>query len=220
MFDYAHNNTEKGERESCTAQFNSPKISARLQEMRAAAFAREIPTSDDETLCFLQTLLCALRPKNILELGSATGISAAFFAETLPEAKITTIERNENFFAEAQKNFRSLNIADRIEPIFGDAGEEIIKLNEAAYDFIFLDCAKAQYVKYVERLKTLLKRGGVLVADDVLLYGYVAGERETPKKRRMLVEHLREYIAAVTKDSELSTTIINAGNGLAVSVKL
>ena len=100
----------------------------------------------------------------------------------------------------------------------GDAGEEIEKL-EGGYDFIFLDCAKVQYVKYLPRLKTLLKKGGVLAADDVLLFGYVTGEEETPKKRRMLVEHVKEYIAAATGDEELTTTVINVGNGVALSVK-
>ena len=220
MFDYAHKNTENGERESATAQFNKATLPDEINALRASAFKREIPTSDDETLCFLQTLLCAVKPENILELGTATGISAAHMLKTLPECKITTIEKNAELFKEACENFRALGLESRITAIFGDAGEEIEKLPVAAYDFIFLDSAKVQYVKYLPRLKKLLKQGGVLLADDILLYGYVTGETEVPKKRKMLVEHIREYIFAVTTDKELSTTIINAGNGLAMSVKL
>ena len=77
-----------------------------------------------------------------------------------------------------------------------------------------------QYVKYLPHLKKLLNKGGVLAADDVLLFGYVTGEEEVPKKRKMLVEHVKEYITAVTNDCELQTTILNLGNGVALSVKL
>ena len=214
--DYAHNDTSLGERKTSTAVFNRPKLSQQLQEIRRDAQSREIPVADDETLCFLATLLNAVKPKKILELGTAVGISALFMLENLPEAHVTTIEKNENFYAEAQKNFKNLVAEERIKLISGDAGEEIKKLN-GEFDFIFLDSAKVQYIKYLPDLKRLLTKGGVLYADDVLLYGWVTGE--APKKRKMLVEHIREYIEAVTSDDELTTTIIDIGDGAAVSVK-
>ena len=95
----------------------------------------------------------------------------------------------------------------------------IASLPENAYDFIFLDCAKVQYIKLLPRLKRLLKSGGVLLADDVLLYGWVNGEVPVPKKRKMLVAHIREYITAVTEDCELTTSILDVGDGIAMSVK-
>jgi predicted O-methyltransferase YrrM len=88
------------------------------------------------------------------------------------------------------------------------------------FDFIFLDCAKVQYVKYLPTLKKLLKRGGVLVADDVLLYGWVNGENPVPPKRKMLATHIREYIDLATQDKELLTSVINVGDGIALSVKV
>lgn len=217
-FTYAHKNTQDGERKTPTAQFNNPHISASLAELRQAAFAREIPVSDNETLCFLTTLLSALQPQNILELGTAVGISGAAMLEACPEAHLTTVEKNTQFFAEAKQNFSALGLENRVMTILGDAGEEIQKLG-CQYDFIFLDCAKVQYVKYLPQLKRLLKRGGILFADDVLLFGYVTGEEEVPKKRKMLVEHVKEYIADVKDDGELITTVINVGNGAALSVK-
>ncbi len=218
-FSYAHKNTSCGERQTATAQFNVPRLSAQVQELRLAAFEREIPVSDDETLCLLKTLLTAKQPQNILELGTAVGISAAVMLSVCPNAKVTTIERGENFYSEALKNFKSLGLSQSVTAIAGDAGEEIQKLNDK-FDFIFLDCAKVQYVKYLPCLKQLLTKGGILVADDILLFGYVTGEEEVPKKRKMLVEHVKEYITAVTTDNELQTTILNVGNGVALSVKL
>ena len=218
-FTYAHNDTSSPERVSATAQFNVPKLGDGLKEIRRNAFANSVPVCDDETLCFLGTLLYALKPKRILELGTAVGAFSAYAAQICTSAHITTIERDENFFAQAKANFASFGVADRVTAICGDAGE-VIKTLSDKFDFIFMDCAKVQYVKYLPDLKNLLEKGGVLAADDVLLYGYVTGEVETPKKRRMLVEHIREYINAVTSDGELDTTIINTGDGIALSVKI
>lgn len=218
-FTYAHKNTESGERVTPTAQFNLVKTDKRIEELRKSAFVREIPVSDSETLNFLTTFLQALKPENVLELGTAVGISGAVMLDICKTAQLTTVERDGNFYNEAVKNFKDLGLSERVTAILGDAAEEIAKLH-GEYDFIFLDCAKVQYIKLLPRLKTLLKRGGVLLADDVLLFGYLTGEAEVPKKRKMLVEHVKEYINAVTTDSELSTTVLNLGNGLALSVKL
>ena len=123
------------------------------------------------------------------------------------------MERDEKFYAEALENFRSLELSDRVTALCGDAGEIIAGLC-GGYDFIFLDCAKAQYVKYLPVLKKLLDKGGVL------LYGWITGETPVPQKRKMLAAHVREYVDAVVGDKELNTTIINSGDGLALSVKI
>ena len=218
-FSYAHKNTENGERTTRTAQFNKPRISEEIQKIRELAFANEIPVSNGETLNFLVTVLSAVKPKNILELGTAVGVSGAVILQTCPAAKLTTVERDKGFYESAAHNFTALGLADRVTSVLGDAGEVIGNLKEE-YDFIFLDCAKVQYIKYLPRLKELLKKGGVLVADDVLLFGYVTGEEEVPKKRKMLVEHIKEYVQAATHDNELQTTVFDIGDGVALSVKL
>lgn len=218
-FNYAHNDTSSGERKTPTAVFNTPSISEEVRLLREDAFSRRIPVADDETLNFLITFLSAVRPKNILELGTAVGVSGAVMLGVCPEARLTTIERDEIFYAEAMANFSVLKIAERVTALCGDAGEVIETLG-GEFDFIFLDCAKAQYIKYLPRLKKLLKKGGVLLADDVLLYGWITGEEEVPKKRKMLARHVKEFVDAVTNDNELTTTILNTGDGLSLSVKL
>lgn len=217
-FEYAHKDTSEGERPSSTAQFNIAKLPQEVEELRLAACSREIPVSDRETLTFITTLLSALQPKSILEIGTAVGVSAAAMLSVCKNAHITTIEKSGDFYLEAQKNFEKLNISPQISLIHGDAGE-VLKTLEGQFDFIFLDSAKVQYVKYLPDLKRLLRSGGALLADDILLFGYVTGEVPVPPKRKMLVEHVKEYISAVTTDPELTTTIINLGNGLALSVK-
>jgi predicted O-methyltransferase YrrM len=218
-FGYAHKNTRDGERQTPTAQFNSANTDEEIEALRVYAFEREIPVSDSETLNFLCTLMHALKPENILELGTAIGVSGSVMLKICKTAHLTTIEREHDFYTQAKENFSKFNLADRVTAIEGDAGEVICKLS-GQFDFIFLDCAKVQYVKYLPTLKKLLKKGGALFADDVLLFGYVTGEEEVPKKRKMLVEHIKEYISAVTDDCELQTTVVNIGNGVALSVKI
>ena len=217
-FDYAHKDTSEGERSTSTAQFNNVKLPEEIEELRLNACSREIPVSDKETLTFILTLLTGLQPQKILEVGTAVGVSTAAMLSVCKNAHITTIEKSEDFYFEAQKNFEKLNISQHITQIYGDAGDKLKEL-DGQFDFIFLDSAKVQYVKYVPNLKRLLKPGGVLLADDILLFGYVTGEVPVPPKRKMLVEHVKEYISAVTTDPELITTIINIGNGLALSTK-
>lgn len=216
-FNYAHNDTSKSGRKT-PAAFNNPRVSAAIAGLRESAFARSIPTANDETLNFLITLVRALKPEKILELGTATGISGAAMLEAYGGAHLTTVERSEEFYSEALKNFSSLNISGRVTAVLGDAGEVINNL-DGDFDFIFLDCAKVQYVKYLPRLKQLLKSGGVLLADDVLLYGWITGENPVPPKRKMLARHIEEYLNAAINDSELYTTVINSGDGMALSVK-
>lgn len=216
--DYAHFNTKDGERNTATAKFNRPQISKELQSLRESAFERSIPTADDETLQYLLTTLSALQPKRILELGTAIGISGIAMLDICPGAHLTTIEKNDKFLEEAKNNFKCFGVDMRIDAIEGDA-LECIDMLSGAYDFIFMDCAKVQYIKCLPKLKKLLKKGGVLLADDILLFGWLTGEQEVPQKRRMLFKHICEYAQAVIEDTELCTTIINIGDGLALSVK-
>lgn len=216
-FTYAHADTSSGRRTG-TDKLNKISLPAEIVKIRNNSFEREIPTADDETLSFLITLLTALKPKSILELGTAVGVSGAVMLDCLRDAKLVTVEKNENFYREAQENFDNLNLSDRAECVLSDAGE-YLKNCERRFDFIFLDSAKVQYVKYVPDLKRVLNAGGVLVADDVLLYGWLTGENPVPEKRKMLFKHIEEYVNAVTRDEELYTTVLNVGGGIALSAK-
>lgn len=216
-FTYAHRDTGEPERESRTAGLNKLCVSPTVAKLRKSAHQRQVPTASDETLNFLLTSAMIKNAQNILEVGCAEGITSLALLDTCRGAHLTAIERDNNFFTAAQVNLKTYE--DRCTLIFGDAINAIEKLESGAYDFIFLDCAKVQYIKLLPQLKRVLKAGGVLIADDVLMYGWVNGEVETPKKRKMLVEHIREYLAAVTGDSGLQTAVLDVGNGLAVSVK-
>lgn len=216
-FNYAHNDTSVPERKSRTASVNRYEFAPGLAQIRQSAFARGIPVSSDETLAFLRICAEMAKPEKILEIGTAVGVSGICLL-THTCAELVTIEKNADFAAEAINNFKAFNLSDRVKVICGDAADVLPDL-DGGFDFIFLDGPKVQYVKYLPQLKRLLKSGGVLFADDVLLYGWVNGEAEVPKKRKMLVEHIREYVRAVQEDEDFFTTVVDVGDGVALSVK-
>lgn len=217
-FSYPHNDTSRPERPSRTAGLNKLNVSEEVRKIRESAFARGIPVSSDETLQFICLQAAAAGAANILEMGAAIGASGAALLQCCPSARLTAIEKNGHFAAEAQANFDRLGLGDRVRLIEGDAADILGGL-EGGYDFVFLDAAKVQYVKWLPRIRQLLAPGGLLVADDVLLYGWVNGEEQVPKKRRMLVQHIREYLEAVLSDGGLTSYVADIGDGLCISLK-
>ncbi len=217
-YEYAHNDTSAPERESRTYALNHIEFPPEVQAIREGAFARGIPISSDETLAFLSICVKMAKPKRILEIGTAIGVSGICMLNTCTAAHLTTLEINGGFASQAEANFAAAHMQGRTTVLVGDAAELLPTL-DSGYDFIFLDGPKVQYIKYLPQLKRLLNAGGTLFSDDILMYGWVNGERPTPPKRHMLVEHIREYLTAITNDKELTTQIIDVGNGVALSVK-
>lgn len=200
-----------------TASLVQLNIDERIKEKREAALKREIPVADDETLNFLLLTLAAVKPQRILEIGTAVGLSAVAMLYACPEARLTTMELEEERYLEARENFAEFGVSDRVNAYLGDAGE-ILAMMDGEFDFVFLDGPKAQYEKYLFDLKRLMKKGAVLFADDVLLYGWVSGVEPTPQKRHSIVDKIRSYLDTVTKDKDFITSVLDIGDGVALSV--
>ncbi len=200
-----------------TASLVKLHIDEQIAARRADALARGIPVADDETLNFLLLTLRMAKPKRILEIGTAVGLSTLAMLLECPTARLTTIELEEERYQEAKKNFEEFGVTDRVTAHLGDAGE-ILSMMDGEFDFVFLDGPKAQYEKYLFDLKRLMKQGGILFADDVLLYGWVSGEEPTPQKRHSIVDKIRSYLDTVTEDTDFITSVLNVGDGVALSV--
>lgn len=192
------------------------QLDPRLFALRESAKEGRDPTCADETLEYILTLCKERAPERILEIGCAEGLTSCAML-SVTDARLTAIELDAQRAATARKNFSEFGFSERITFHEGSAGE-ILPLLEGTYDLIFLDGPKVQYLSYLPDCKRLLNAGGVLLSDDVLLFGWVRGE--PPKKRRMLVEHIREYLRVLEADGELKTQILELGEGLAVSEKI
>ncbi len=193
-------------------------IDERIRNLRVNALYRRIPVMDDQTLQYLLTTLTALQPTKILEIGTAVGLSAAAMLTACPKAHVTTIEIDEERYTEAKKNLSDLGLSNRVTCHLGDAGE-ILAMMDNKYDFVFLDGPKAQYPRYMSELKRMLNKGGVVFADDVLLFGWVSGQTKTPEKHTLFVKKMQEYLKELTEDKDFITTVVDVGDGVALSVK-
>jgi predicted O-methyltransferase YrrM len=202
-----------------TASLVQLNIDERIKKKRAEALKREIPVADDETLNFLLLMLAAVKPQRILEIGTAVGLSSVAMLYACPNARLTTMELEEERYLEAKENFSEFGVSDRVNAYMGDAGE-ILAMMDGEFDFVFLDGPKAQYEKYLFDLKRLMKKGALLFADDVLLYGWVSGAEPTPQKRHSIVDKIRSYLDTVTKDKDFTTSVLDIGDGVALSVYL
>lgn len=200
-----------------TASLVKLHIDERIAAKRAEALARGIPVADEETLNFLLVTLAMAKPVRILEIGTAVGLSSIAILQACKNARLTTIELEEERYLEAKENFKEFGVADRVTAHLGDAGE-ILAMMDGQFDFVFLDGPKAQYEKYLFDLKRLMKKGGILFADDVLLYGWVSGAEPTPQKRHSIVDKLRSYLHTVTSDGDFMTSVLDIGDGVALSV--
>lgn len=200
-----------------TASLVKLNIDKELDLRRKNALAQGIPVADDETLQFLLLTLTAVQPKRILEIGTAVGLSGVAMLQACPNARLTTMELEEDRYLQAKKNFADFHLTDRVNAYLGDAGE-ILAMMDGEFDFVFLDGPKAQYEKYLFDLKRLMKKGAILFSDDVLLFGWVSGEEETPQKRRSIVEKIKSYLEVLTADKDFITSVLNVGDGVALSV--
>lgn len=191
-------------------------ISDDLIQMRKDYREAGIPTILDESLNTLLLIAKIKNPTNILEIGTATGMSGICMLEACKNATLTTIEVCESSYYQAKVNFEKHNLTDRIYSYLGDAGEIISFLQKEHYDFIFLDGAKARYYDYLPELKRLLKQGGVLFADNVLFRGLI--ECEKPPHRDMtIVRNMRAFIDELSQDSRFTTSVLDIGDGVLIA---
>lgn len=191
-----------------------------LERIEAEALAARVPIIRKETQSFLKTLLVMHKPRKVLEIGTAVGFSALLMSAYLPEGgHITTIENYEKRIPIARENFRQAGKEGEISLIQGDALAVMKELTEA-YDFIFMDAAKGQYIHYLTEAVRLLAPGGVLVSDNVLQGGDVLESRFAVERRdRTIHSRMREYLYELKHHDQLQTSILPLGDGVALSVR-
>lgn len=198
-----------------------PAADRLLVQIETKAREDRIPIIRKETGALLKTLIAALQPEKILEVGTAVGYSSLLMANVMPrEGHITTIENYEKRIPIARENFRRAGMEERITLLEGDAGEIIQNLPKAAYRFIFMDAAKGQYLHWLPRILELLAPGGILVSDNVLQDGTILESRFAVERRdRTIHRRMREYLYQLKHRKDLETAVLPVGDGVTVSVK-
>jgi len=187
-----------------------------LEKIKQKALEEHIPIIMDDTLEIVDKILKDLKPRKILEIGTAVGYSAMCFSEYLQECgRIDTIERDEERVKQAKENIIKVGVENKINIYEGDAVEILPTLNEK-YDMIFIDAAKGKYPFFLKEALRMLNDKGIILADNVLYKGYVMSDYNK-HKQRTAVRNLREYIHDVTENPNLETEILEVGDGLAIT---
>ena len=187
-----------------------------IEKIKKKALEEHIPIIMDDTLEVIEKYALKLKPRKILEIGTAVGYSAICFSKYLSEdGTIDTIEREKIRIKEAKENIKDMNLEKKINIYEGDAVEILPMLNEK-YDMIFIDAAKGKYPFFLKESLRMLSQNGIIFADNILYKGYVMSDYNL-HKQRTAVRNLREYIAEVTGNKNLKTEILEVGDGLAIS---
>ena len=169
---------------------------------------------EPESARFICFLLKRFNVKQMLEVGTCVGYSTMFFAEVLKHQKgfITSVENNSVFVEEAKANFLKANLKDVVGLIEGDIEEILKDLPNEKFDLIFVDHKKSEYIQILDDVFRVLKKGGIIVADDTLF--------KPLEQKKHLSKSMDEYNKKVFNDSRLYSSIVPLGDGLTLSLKL
>lgn len=162
---------------------------------------------------FLSFLSKISKPKSVIEIGTYTGYSALCIAEGLdPNGVIHTIDNNEELTYIQNKYFEKSNYRSNIKQYTDDAIKILPKLN-ITFDFAFIDADKINYINYFEIIIKKMKKGGLIVSDNVLWSGKVLEENSQDEETEML----KKFNSMLKKDKRITNLIVPLRDGLSIS---
>lgn len=185
-----------------------------LKELEEFARRENIPIIPHETVAFFRLFLQTMQPKSILEIGTAIGFSALLMAEQVPDAKIMTIDRNEEMIGFAKENFARFDQRKQITLLEGDA-VDLLEHIEQRFDLIFMDSAKSKYIVFLPEVLKRLEVGGVVILDDIFQGGDVARDiMEVRRGQRTIYRGLQRLFDATLDHPGLTASLIPLGDGI------
>ena len=168
----------------------------------------------DPTQCyFLHLIIKISNTKNVLEIGTFTGLSALTISLALPDdGKLIALDKNEETNKIALDFFKKANQNHKIQTIIKPALESLKELENDKFDMVFIDADKLNYKEYYEKSLALLNKGGIIIIDNVLWHGEVADEKNNDK----FTMSIREFNKFVSEDKRVEQIIIPLGDGMTV----
>ncbi len=196
-----------------------PKSKGLLGELEDYAENHITPIIQKEVRCLLDSILTYKKPKRILEVGTAIGYSAIFFAmHTDDDGEVITLEKDPDYIERAKSNIAKSDVSHKIKIVEGDAVDTIMSV-DGELDMVFLDANKSKYRHYFDAVFPKLKDGGLLICDNILYKGMVSNDELLPRKHYTIVRALRDFLPFLVNHPQLSTSIIPIGDGVTISVK-
>ena len=196
-----------------------PPSDALLAEMESYAAEHRVPIADREVALFLEITARAINAKRALECGMAIGYSVVHLLRGMPaDGRVVTIDPSDEMIAAAQGYFTRAGIAERVQIEKGYALDVIPQLNET-FDLVFIDAVKEEYQGYLDLSLPKLRTGGVVICDNLLWGGRVAGQNES-EDYKTSTEALREFNPYFVNHPQLRAVVLPVGDGLGYGVKI
>ena len=162
---------------------------------------------------FLHLIIKTSNIKNVLEIGTFTGLSALSISLALPDdGKLIALDKNEETNKVALSFFKKANQDHKIETKIKPALESLNELKNTKFDMVFIDADKMNYKEYYERSLKLVDKGGLIIIDNVLWHGEVADEDNLDK----YTVNIREFNSYVSNDKRVEQIIVPLGDGMTV----
>jgi len=162
---------------------------------------------------FLHLIIKISNIKNVLEIGTFTGLSALSIALALPDdGKLTALDKDIETNKVALSFFKKANQDNKIQTIVKPALDSLDELKNNKFDLVFIDADKMNYKEYYERSLNLLDKGGLIIIDNVLWHGEVADEDNLAK----YTINIRDFNTYVANDKRVEQIIVPLGDGMTV----
>ena len=168
---------------------------------------------------FLELITKISKSKKVLEIGTFTGLSTLSMALGLPEdGMIIALDKNSETNAKAKEFFKKAEQDKKIKTIVNPALDTLneLKKENLIFDIIFIDADKENYKYYYNKSFDLLKRGGLMIIDNVLWHGEVADEKNNEKFTNII----RDFNTFVKNDERTEQIILPLGDGFTICNKL
>ena len=162
---------------------------------------------------FLYLIIKTSNIKNVLEIGTFTGLSALSIALALPDdGKLIALDKDKETNKIAVNFFKKANLNNKIQTIVKPALDSLDELKNSKFDMVFIDADKMNYKEYYERSLKLLDKGGLIIVDNVLWHGEVADEDNLDK----FTVNIRDFNTYVANDKRVEQIIVPLGDGMTV----
>jgi predicted O-methyltransferase YrrM len=190
-----------------------------LTEMEQYAAEHRVPIADREVARFIEITARAINAERALECGMAIGYSVIHLLRGMGDGgRVVTIDPSDEMIAAAEGYYSRAGVRDRVEINKGYALEVIPKLNET-FDLLFIDAVKEEYRGYLDLALPKLRVGGVVICDNLLWGGQVAGEIRSDDQKAS-TEALREFNRNFVNHPQLRAEVLAVGDGLGYGVKI
>ena len=190
-----------------------------LAEMQAHGDREGVPIVYPETGRLLEILVALAGARTAVEIGTAIGVSTLHIARALPEdGVVVSFEVDAERHHAARGYLERAGVADRVDLRLEDAADGLAAL-DGPVDFAFLDAFKADYPRHLALVVPLLRTGGAVAVDNVLLSGAVPAGKGLAHWSEEDVLRMRAFNADLVRDERLLGTVLPVGDGVALAVR-